>query len=680
MEIPLHPQPLGALLGGASLPAGPGVGAPARRSSTTRSSTARTTRWTPRLPGLAGGQARASTSQSLARVSTTPPSPRRAWCSRGLPYLRPVWGNRDWRVYRYMPGPRSARGRPWRPSARSRCAPPAPARSTSPFATPATGRPPRRAAASRAGRRAHPRLAAARGRAGCASRPGAAGQPLRAGYAARPDLRTGRRVALTWRVCPCSPVLRKLEARLLPHGILDVLRQVALFAAAYWGYRFVRGQVDGKAAESSPNAPRADHDRARPRNLSSSRPCRRGPRAAVADRLRVLDVRQLPRHDHARRARLHLPVPQPSFYFVRNMLMVAMGIALVGYALFPTAPPRFMGEWGFVDSVSDFTGIPQDSVAVNALFNPFAAVPSMHVAFALMLGWTLARLVRRRVFKVLWFLYPFLITFVVVATANHWVIDALLGALAAGRPRRGRHTAWATAPPAPGPSGASPPAPRRRPDGRSRSQAAPGGRRPRGAVGGHARPPDRVAPDAERDLPHRLRAQRRGRGAGVAAHVLPGRDRLHRRARSGHARRALLAHVGQGNPLRRVPGLHAGPPGGGDRADRRRRLLRRARRPARGGRRGGRGAGLADGLLHARPRGGAGGGVQGGAGHPRGARGDPVRRPAVRHRRRPGRLRAAGAGGVRAGGPDRLHHRSSGSSTCAASCARARCRASRPRG
>ena len=39
------------------------------------------------------------------------------------------------------------------------------------------------------------------------------------------------------------------------------------------------------------------------------------------------------------------------FYFVRNMFMVAMGIALVGYIVFPTAPPRFFPEWGFIDSV-----------------------------------------------------------------------------------------------------------------------------------------------------------------------------------------------------------------------------------------------------------------------------------------------------------------------------------------
>ena len=87
-----------------------------------------------------------------------------------------------------------------------------------------------------------------------------------------------------------------------------------------------------------------------------------------------------------------------NFYFVRNMLMVAMAIALVGYVVFPTAPPRFMPEWGFIDTVSDFTGVhvSHASASINALINLYAAVPSMHVAFALMIGWPLARLVRRR--------------------------------------------------------------------------------------------------------------------------------------------------------------------------------------------------------------------------------------------------------------------------------------------
>ena len=75
-------------------------------------------------------------------------------------------------------------------------------------------------------------------------------------------------------------------------------------------------------------------------------------------------------HDRARCVCLYLRRNE-RFYFVRNMFMVAMGIALVGYVVFPTAPPRFMPEWGFIDSVADFTGVHvDDSSAVNALLQP----------------------------------------------------------------------------------------------------------------------------------------------------------------------------------------------------------------------------------------------------------------------------------------------------------------------
>jgi membrane-associated phospholipid phosphatase len=123
-----------------------------------------------------------------------------------------------------------------------------------------------------------------------------------------------------------------------------------------------------------------------------------------------------------------------NFYFVRNMFMIAMAIALVGYAVFPTAPPRFMPEWGFIDSVGDFTGVHVDhaSASLSALTNLYAAVPSMHVAFALMIGWPLARLARWRIVSILWMLYPLLMTFVIVVTANHFIVDAVLGALTAG--------------------------------------------------------------------------------------------------------------------------------------------------------------------------------------------------------------------------------------------------------
>jgi hypothetical protein len=228
--------------------------------------------------------------------------------------------------------------------------------------------------------------------------------------------------------------VRVLQARLLPQGWLDVLRQVALFAAAYLAYRLVRGLVEGDASAAFAHArdlislERATHLFVEP----SIQAWASGSRVLMGFSS-WLYVNAQTTVTVAALVYLYLRHNR-NFYFVRNMFMIAMFIALVGYTAFPTAPPRFMPEWGFIDSVSDFTGVrvSHSSASMTALFNPYAAVPSMHVAFALMIGWPLARLARHSIVRILWLLYPFLMAFVIVVTANHFIADALLGALTAG--------------------------------------------------------------------------------------------------------------------------------------------------------------------------------------------------------------------------------------------------------
>ncbi len=82
-----------------------------------------------------------------------------------------------------------------------------------------------------------------------------------------------------------------------------------------------------------------------------------------------------------------------SFYFLRNTFIIAMVIALVGYWLYPTAPPRLMPEWGFTDAIKQFTGITVERGPSSEVLNLYAAVPSMHVCFAIMLGWPMVKFV-----------------------------------------------------------------------------------------------------------------------------------------------------------------------------------------------------------------------------------------------------------------------------------------------
>ena len=246
--------------------------------------------------------------------------------------------------------------------------------------------------------------------------------------------------------------VRALQARLLPHGWLDLVRQVLLFFLAYNGYRLVRGMADdpGVTAAAFDNARRLIGVEQSLGAVRRAQPCRRWASGTglLEDAASWLYINAQTSVTLGALAYLYL-FQNRSFYFVRNMFMVAMAIALVGYTVYPTAPPRFFPEWGFQDSVSQFVGVaPQSSV--NALFNPYAAVPSMHVCFALMIGVPLSRLVANRAMRFFWTIYPLLVVFVIVATGNHFLADAVLGAFAAGASAyaaswlaRARPAAWA---------------------------------------------------------------------------------------------------------------------------------------------------------------------------------------------------------------------------------------------
>jgi membrane-associated phospholipid phosphatase len=119
------------------------------------------------------------------------------------------------------------------------------------------------------------------------------------------------------------------------------------------------------------------------------------------------------------------------FYFVRNMFFVAMGIALIVHLSVPVAPPRLLPQYGFVDTIQRIGHINQDSGAISLFVNPYAAVPSMHMCFSLLVGITGWRLTRRPWIKAAFVAYPLLVLAVVLVTANHFLFDAAAGALTA---------------------------------------------------------------------------------------------------------------------------------------------------------------------------------------------------------------------------------------------------------
>jgi hypothetical protein len=216
-----------------------------------------------------------------------------------------------------------------------------------------------------------------------------------------------------------------------PRGWRDALFQLGLFWVAYTGYQLVRGIAEARDAVAFANGERIiELEKALGAFFEP------GFQAAMMDFGWLIDAASwaylntqivittgfiawiyLRRNDH--------------FYFVRNMFLVAMGLALVGYALYPTAPPRLITEAGFTDTVALFTGVTEEGNAASVFWNQFAAVPSMHICFALMIAVPGLRLSRNVLARGFWAAYPALVFFVVVVTANHYWFDAAAGALVA---------------------------------------------------------------------------------------------------------------------------------------------------------------------------------------------------------------------------------------------------------
>jgi len=111
-----------------------------------------------------------------------------------------------------------------------------------------------------------------------------------------------------------------------------------------------------------------------------------------------------------------------AFVGFRNSVLLANTIGLLGYVLVPTAPPRLLGI-GFVDQHRD--GL------VSLAANPYAAMPSLHAADALIVGVVMFSVCRNWWAKALWAVWPAWVWFCVMATGNHFWLDCMAGILVA---------------------------------------------------------------------------------------------------------------------------------------------------------------------------------------------------------------------------------------------------------
>ncbi len=119
------------------------------------------------------------------------------------------------------------------------------------------------------------------------------------------------------------------------------------------------------------------------------------------------------------------------FFRFRNTLIVANLIGLVGYVTLPTAPPRMFPQAGFTDTLAAHASVTHNSSVVSFAANPYAAMPSLHSADALIVGIVMAAAVKHTWAKVLWLAWPVWVWFSVMATGNHFWLDIAAGILVA---------------------------------------------------------------------------------------------------------------------------------------------------------------------------------------------------------------------------------------------------------
>lgn len=123
----------------------------------------------------------------------------------------------------------------------------------------------------------------------------------------------------------------------------------------------------------------------------------------------------------------------------RTWLMTSTFMGLIGFTLLPTCPPRLLSAGhGFVDTMAQYSsygwwgGEASAPRGMGGMTNQYAAMPSLHVGWALWCGVMLWRYGGTRMTKVAAVAYPLITTIVVMGTANHYFLDAVAGAAVMG--------------------------------------------------------------------------------------------------------------------------------------------------------------------------------------------------------------------------------------------------------
>jgi PAP2 superfamily len=111
----------------------------------------------------------------------------------------------------------------------------------------------------------------------------------------------------------------------------------------------------------------------------------------------------------------------------RDALLLSGAISLVIYATFPVMPPRLLPTGEFVGTIEKYNQLTYQAQSLSAFVNPYAAVPSLHFGWAMIIGGALVWSVRNPVVRGFGILLPWAQLAAIVFTANHYILDAVVG-------------------------------------------------------------------------------------------------------------------------------------------------------------------------------------------------------------------------------------------------------------
>jgi len=118
--------------------------------------------------------------------------------------------------------------------------------------------------------------------------------------------------------------------------------------------------------------------------------------------------------------------PRAEYVWARNVMVVQTFLALTLHFLMPLAPPRMFPDWGFIDTMTLYGPSAYDGASASVA-NQYAAMPSLHVGWALLIAVVVTRTASRPWYVLAW-IHAAVTIAVVTVTANHWWLDGIVAA------------------------------------------------------------------------------------------------------------------------------------------------------------------------------------------------------------------------------------------------------------